>query len=335
MTHGLQSYTPTVHPLYYDALTARQGCDGENGIDVLGSLHFAESCIFAHDASNFRFTNPRNVSYQVGPNTTGQPNPQLVTWTAWIDANGNPGQIGVRIAQVGVVIPPVSPMPANSLSGLFPALPAGTASVTHAFSALGLLHLAVESVPPGFIHLRFYTSVSALVAPSDLSFAGVYPLLVNLANVDPSGGAGVVCYYLKPEIPFTLFARFSQDAFATRYTVSPALRVNLTKLTSIRSVGNLVKLYAVDELGRDVTLTSDGYALNINEPSLVGVGLASGFIGAVTVLAAPDEDMSRLGIGLDTIAGRMIDATAETSVISEDQSVLGVVVEAGEMQQIT
>lgn len=333
MNHGIQSFTPTVHPLYYDALTARQGCDGEIGIDVLGSLHFDQSCVFSHDADNFRFTQERNVSYQVGPQTTAQANPQLTTWTAWIGGNGAGAGLGIRIGQVGVIAPPASTL--GVLSGLFPVLPAGTVSLTHAFDSIGFLHLAVESVPPGFIHLRYYTSASALVAPSDTSFAGISPVLINLANVDPSGGAGVACYYLKPEIPFTLFARFSQDAFATRYAVSPALRVNLTKLISIRSVGNLVKLYAVDDLGRDVTLTSADYALEFSEPSLLGVNLVSGFMGVIAVLADAGGDNSSLGIGLvSPIGGRMIDATAETSVISEDQSVLGVNVEAGEMQQL-
>lgn len=309
MSQEIQTYTPTVHPLNYDALASREGCEPQTEIDVLLSRGFNNLCVFSHDSSNFRFAQSDLVSYQVGPYAQDIAGEQKITWSAWV------GVTGIRLGKVGIVYPPA--MQLGSPSSLFPAT--RTSKVTHCFDYAGTLHVAIQKAAPNFIELKNGTV--------DLTFAGISPLLFNLNNISP--GAGVVCYYLRNDLPFTLLARFSQESFATEHFAISQARVNLTRLISIRALGNLVKLYATDEQGRDVTLTSPNYSLLGSDKATNSLAFVSGRMLTAISPSSNQSDKGKVGVGF--VKGVMTDATAETVAIPGEKGTVGVSFNSGEM----
>lgn len=309
MSRELQSYTPIVHPLNYDSLASREGCEIETAYDVLGTLGFVNVCVFSHDDLNFRFALPDTISYQSGPDGEGVAGKQLATWTAWVDT------AGVRYGLVGNIKPPST---LGIVAPLFPATK--TTKITHCFDSNGVLHMAAEKPGElGFIEVKNGTL--------DVSFSGKSPLLFNLANLEPT--AGVVCYYLRSDLEFTLLARFGVESFATEHIVIPALRVNLERLISIRSIGNLAKLYASDDTGRDATLTSNAYGLLGSSKTTLGVTFVS---AAMTQAAVPTSDQSDAGqVTISFMKALMSDATAETVANPTEKGTMAVSFESAEM----
>jgi hypothetical protein len=303
MNKALQSYTPTVLPLDYDSLGSREGCEADSGNDIMGALAFTQVCVFSASGGQ-QFAQLDTVSYAVGPDVPGAPatRPHMLVWTAWVASSG------IRIGVVGSVTPPANSL--GVMSGLFPATV--TTKLTHCFDSQGLLHMAIQKEDPGFIELKWYVDNSGTIA--DLSFEGNSPLLFDLSDVDPSGSAGVVCYYLRIEHPFVVFARFAQDNFATEQTIMPDLRINAVRLISIRSIGNIVKMYVKDDSGRDGTLTSPPYPLRFLEAASNNISFVHGVItqGVAGSIAISEKS----NVAISFVRGMIYDATAEAHSIT-------------------
>lgn len=319
MKPALQVFTPTVRPLNYDALASRLGCEDETGATFLNIQPFTRLCVFEHDPDDYFFNKLPTVSHQAGPDVQGQPLPHQYGWTVWQATEG------LRVAKVSRITPPADAT--GQPSALFPTFQ--TPGLSFCFNSDGLIHIAVEKTPPDYIELRRYTDTTGTMA-APLSFPGRQPLLFNASLLAPK--LGVVCYYLKAELPFVIFARFAADNFAVEHIVMPDLRVNITSLRLIRAIGNYAKLYATDVDGRDVTLTTPPQAIQLTSAASVSVGFVAGAMFPLTAQGEDTSSKSKITIGF--YKGAIFDGTAETQSIPAEKSTIDVGFEGGEMNRL-
>lgn len=317
MKPALQSYTPTVHVLNYDSLDSRAGCDVQTGGEFYGVLAPHQLCVFAHDADNPKYNQPPTVSYQLGPAVQGGDLPHQTLWTAWIATEG------VRIGKVPTPLVP----PADDLgvaSSLFP----GDVStkITHCFDSDGLVHIAIHKPTPGFINLKWYTDESGTMA--DTSWAGTQPLLFNFGLMD--GSLDVVCYYLRQDKPFCLFARYKQDNFVNEYQITDSLRVNIVLLSRAVKVGDTVEIYGRDDDGRDVKITIGPFAIQLSDRADIGALFEKAEMFRITTDPVLLDDAAEIGASF--FSASMIDGTAETQPIAVEKMVIGTSFESAEIE---
>lgn len=305
MNYVFGSFSPRVHPLNYDSLAAREGCEAESGSDYFGILAFNRICLFEHDPNNYAFTQPDTVSYAIGPAQPGTSGKPFTTvWTAWV------GSFGVRIGKVGRITPP-SDDKGDPIS-LYPATK--PTKISHAFDDNGLLAMAIQKTA-GTIELKHYTDTLGNVAT--VSWIGVSPILWyagELLRNDPAL-LPVVCYYLKADQPNRIYARFSNEGYATERIVMPDLRAAPDRLIGIVSNAGVAELRFIDSFGRDCTLYAP-YAVTAAEKSTVAVSLAGGLYFEAAVSAPDASDKSTLAISL--AGGLVFDAVVTTANQRDD-----------------
>jgi hypothetical protein len=309
MNRAFQSFTPRSHPLDYDALIAREGCEAESGNDFFHVLAFDRICLFAHDADDYTHTQPDTVAYSIGPEQTGTAGkPFLTTWTAWV------GSFGVRIGIVGRITPPSDNT--GDVSTLYPATKPTKLSI--AFDRDGLLHMAIQKTTAE-IEVKYYTDTEGTIATR--SWTGYSAVLWYsgelVRNDPPDAPAGtIVCYYLRTDQPKKIYARFSDEGYATEYTVMPDLRAEPTRLIGVAAVDQKAELRFIDSLGRDGTLYSPQYAITIQESATLDVTFDSGLVFAAAVPA--DDQLEKATLAISFANGVYFDAVVTTTAQRDD-----------------
>jgi len=272
----------------YDAIVGREGCEPESGNEWYGLLPFTELCVWPHDKESEIFTQPATVSYSIGPDQRGnQTKPYFTSWAVWV------GTIGVRVGQADHVDPPANDLGENS--SLY--LKVKPEELTHAWNGKGDLAIAIQKDKDN-IELKQYVDDAGTIAT--YAWRGRSPVLYYSGHVlhgDPSEGQ-LVCYYLHPEMPRVLYARFESEGFATERIVMPALRLGLAQLINVVTIedaliGGKVALYALSVRGRDVTLTTAEHIPTFAESAFLGIGFGD-------LNGDPGEDGGVYHVTIDT-----------------------------------
>lgn len=302
MSHALHTYTPRVRPLNYDALDLVDGCEDETGIEFYGMLPFERVCITSpHDDTDIKFNQPVKVSYQLGPDTTGGAYPYLTEWTAWV------GAVGVRIGKLGIIDPATSE-DLGQASSLYPSTK--PVKISHAFGASGLLAMAVQ-LSFDQIEVKRYTNNLGAVAT--YSWAGRSALIFwsgLLIKGEGNPDQGLVVYYLKEGFPRTLFARFEQDNFGAERIVIDNMRATPVRLVSARKEGSKFFLRYIDDLGRDCTMQTGEFAIDLSDAGTATTSLDSGlYFKQGLIVDTESDDRAKCSTSLD--GGLVFAAIAE------------------------
>lgn len=298
MNKSFATYTPRVRPMVYDAIAGRSGCEPESGNAFFGLKAFEELCVANHDATSAVFNQPATVSYSIGPGNKGDPvTPYVTLWSVWV------ASAGVRVGKVGPVTPPANTL--GDPSALYPT--EKPTAITHGWNSEALLAIAIQKTPTA-IELKRYDDTSGDI--DTFTWTGVSPALFYSGLVVKDGRGQLVCYYLKPESPAVLYARFESDDFTEEQVVMPSLRVPLARLITVSSHDTKVLLYALDDRGRDVTLTSPRHEAFFTDAATLDVGLVDGQVfelGVTAGLVATDKAALDIGAPSGQVFSPLID----------------------------
>lgn len=275
MNKAFATFTPRVRPLEYDAIAGRDGCEPESGNDFFGLRAFEELCVSPHDADSLVFAQPATASYSFGPYDKGVPiAPFLTQWSVWV------ATAGVRAGKVGLVVPPANGT--GEASALYPATT--PTQITHAWSSEGLLAIAIQK-DATHIELKQYDDATGADIDT-YTWEGVSPALFYTGHVVRGDDApGLVCYYLKASDPTILYARFERDLYAEERIILPSVRVPLARLVGAASYDTKVLLYALDDRGRDITLTTPRHPATSADAATLDTAFVSGNVYEVGVEA--------------------------------------------------
>lgn len=288
MNKSFATYTPRVRPMEYDAIAGRDGCEPESGNDFYGLRAFEELCVAAHDADSLVFGQPATASYSFGPFYKGIPLWFNTEWSVWV------ATAGVRAGKVGKVTPPANGL--GEVSNLYPET--APTHITHAWSGEGLLAIAIQK-DEDTIELKQYDDATGTDIDT-YTWEGRSPALFSAGLVVKGEDApsGLVCYYLKAEDPRILYARFERDLYAIERIILPSVRVSLERLIRATSHDTKVLLYALDDRGRDITLTSPRHPITDSDSATLDVALVGGDVFVVGVEAGSiGLDAATLDIG--------------------------------------
>lgn len=319
MNPAFAAYTPRVKPTNYDALSLKAGCVADTGNDFFGVRAFDQVCVAPHDEDSEVFNRLDTVSYSRGPSTKGDPTkPFLASWAAWVATQG------IRVGKFQTVVPPANGD--GDASALWPTTT--PTRLTHAWDALGLLHIAIQQTATT-IKVRYYTDDEGNI--QEWNWSGKYPAAVYSGLVDkgdaPSGSIAI--YYLRPERPYVVYARFSAEGYANERVVMPELHIALARLIGAEALADgRIALYAVDTPGRDVTLYSPVYKVTAADAVGLDVNLDGGLVFGAAVFAPVTTEGATLDITLDS--GLVFDATVAASEPA-DGATLEIGFESGEV----
>lgn len=303
---SLQSYSPTVRRLDYDSLAQRLGCEVENdGNQFYAALPFVILCVLKH-SSTIWFNTPDTVSYAIGPQEEGNPIPKpfMTGWVAWV------GPTGILVGK-------------SATTGTLDLYPTTRPKkIALGFDEAGYQHLAIEKLVAGdFIEIKYH--IAGTANPVSISFSGRQPLFFNHGTL-ASGGLGqadLVVYYLKATSPNTLYARFKQEPlggpFSEEHVVMPDLRVRLSRLLGSRGLAGRQVIYAQDDLGRDVTLTSEIYPFIVTDKAGIDTSFYKGVI--YEAIVAPDTVEEEATITTSFKSGSVILGVVSSEDIDEEK----------------
>lgn len=318
---SFQTWTPRVRRLIYDALIQDAGCQDITGRAFAATLPFERICTAPHDTTAELFNRSDKIAYATGPLNTGNPPPWSTAWTAWIATKG------VRVAKV-----PFIELPSDGLgapSSFFDNLNPLPVKVTLGFTSLALLGIAIQ-YDAGNIQVKWFKDVDGNYG--DEIFPGVSPAMFGNATLYASATPGetdLVLYYLRPALPKTIFARFEREGFLVEHVINVDLPVPLSKLIGSEAIEGRHYLYALDSIGRDVTLRTGVYAVKIAGDKLkLSAAVARGTYRQSAIPATSTGDKVKLKIAI--VSGAYSDVIVEPPVLSGDQVTLTVAFESGE-----
>lgn len=280
MKFALQSYSPRSKPLQYDSLLQAIGCQNAEFEEGIYSLSPIETvCVFEHSVTSSVFNQSDQLSYCAGPLALGGALPWASRWASWVS------QSGVRYGQFASIL-----LPANALGSVSPLYPSSKPQkLTFGFTSLGYIATAIQLTATS-IELKYYSDAGVTITTQ--SWTGYAPLLFNdglLHITDKPNDIDLVCFYLKPASPTSLFARFERDGFATEFVINDLLQVRLSNLIQAEAINGKLVIYGRDIFNRDVTITTRTFPIIITpdksslEPSIVrGAYLATAIRATVT-----------------------------------------------------
>lgn len=286
MNPSIPAFTPRVLPLNYDALKNAFGCQPIAGNSFFAQEAFIQVCVVEgviQTAASIE--QDKLVSYCVGPTTNGVPQLAKFTsqWVAWLSDSG------IRVSQQPT---PVT-LPNNGggqPSSLFPTQRPTQLSI--GFTSDAMMALAIEQ--SGTITLCRFTSATT-GATASYSWQGVSPQLWNdwlLYYSDQTGGDDLVCFYLNPAVPNTLFARFQRENFGTEHIIHSGLPIDIAYLDGSQILNPFKQiLTAKTTSGDDATFYSAQYAVQMSD-QLTATGKIKSGIYALSIVpeTVPLED---------------------------------------------
>lgn len=321
----------------YDAIAGREGCENDTGIDWFGLKAFERMCVSLHDTTSELFNQPPGVSYSIGPAVKGDPTqPFNSPWAAWV------GGVGVRVGKLAHVDPPADDL--GEHSSLY--LKVKPTELSHAWNGKGDLAIAIQKDP---LHIELKQYIDDAGNFATYSWRGLSPALYYTGHVikgDPANLDQLVCYYLHPtpEQPNVLYARFESENYSVEHIVMPGLRVPLQRLINVRTsqpaeveisdvpdpetgkiptiltYGSRVELYAIDEDGRDVLLTTPEHIPTFFDQTSLAVALVNGGVAVASRDADGRQDDAKIDTRLNN--GRVLKPLVDTDLTptSEDAS---------------
>lgn len=323
MNRSLQTYTPRVLPLEYDALALAIGCqDVPEGHDLFYTKAFDRVCIFEHDSESLLFNQPDTVTYANGPIHTGDPFPWPARWAAYVSVGG--GVYIVKRARVDL------PSSAGSKSTLFPTEKPTDLAI--GFMPNGQMAIAIQKTKTEIQIKWFKDGTGFIESIGDVSFPGVSPVLFQnglVHNGDDEGETDLVLYYLRPSTPSTLYARIGREHFVIEHIVNDFLPIRLTNLIETTVEGRKQALYAKEFFGRDVTLYSPEYVVSADDDNAsVEVSVFSGKYKEQAIPANLNEDTA--SFSLEITEGRYYDPLVPVPPPDTEHSQLEISIISGE-----
>lgn len=251
---ALQSWSPRARPLDYDSLQQDIGCQDAYGTAVFSVLPFSRICIAEHLTGSI-FDRLDTVSYARGPLNTGDVLPWITSWAAWVSSSG------VRVAKL-----PFITLPANGT---------GTASAFYGtskppkvsinFASNGQIALAIQKTTQS-IEIKWFKDSSGINIGA-ATFLGTSGVLFQTGLI-PHDEDGIqndlAVYYVRREVPRTIFVRVKRDDFATEYVLNQNLQADISQLLAVEAQGAKIVLYGRDDIGRDITLYTADYRFVID-----------------------------------------------------------------------
>lgn len=215
----------------------------------------------------------------------------MVTWAAWIS------ETGTRYGKFSSIT-----LPDNNGGFPFPGLTLTTGNqVSIGFTSDALPAAVVEN--DGQITLSILTDTAGGFTLH--SWSGVSPSIFSNWQVywsDEAGGDDLVCYYLDPNRPDSIFARFQRDAFNVEYTINQALPARIVLLGASQTDGfNTQILLAETSDGNNATLTTEPYPLFMQpDNETLGAEIVPGgaYFVRVAAFSEPDTIGNVLGVSL-------------------------------------
>jgi hypothetical protein len=319
---SFQTYTPRVRRLAYDALITDLGCQAITGSQFGASKPFERICIIEHDAGSAIFAQSDLVSYAVGPLNTGDFPIWVTPWAAWV------ASAGIRVGKFASITPPANNL--GVVSSLFPTLSPPPKKVTIGFTSIGQIGIAIQKNETS-IQVKWFKSAAGDFG--DQTFSGVSPLLFGnslLSVSDETGANDLVLYYLRPEIPRSLFARFERDNFNIEHLVHSNLPIELGRLISTKAVADKQELYALDSLGRDVTFYSPAYTVSsTGDKETLDTSIYRGAYGLSSIPALINTGNAAT-LSLAVVSGSYNDIIVEPATpLSGDAQSLSIAIESG------
>lgn len=326
MNRALQSWSPRTRPLNYDSLQQDINCQDTSGTQVYSVLPFTRICVSTHDLDPATVFNRSGLlSYTIGPHETGEPPPWVTPWAAW--ASG----VGVRVKKnPGVIVLPAATT--GHPSSLYPS--GKPTKVSLSFTSEGQIAIAIQKTTQA-IEIKWFENDSG-VDIGTVEFLGVSPVLAQTAILPHSHDGtqnDLVVFYLRREIPRTIFARVKRDNFEIEYILNQNLQVSVSSLIGIDTDGRKMVLYGRDIFARDVTLYSAEYFMVISgdDKATLTASILRGAYGATAVTPSGGtlEDDAFLTVSIEN--GSYFDPVQEPgSALSGDAATLSVSILSGE-----
>lgn len=210
---------------------------------------------------------PSNKDACLGPDFIGDTDIRNFNnrWTVW-----DSGQ-GVRYVKSEVYLPDTT---TGDRSDLFANDEVGLNGLTVSMNRYGEMIIGYQKTPTTF-ELRYKDNNGDVVAYEFTGYTGF--LYFNGLNRYNQKETEVVCYYIKPGTPRTIFARFESENFETERTIHTGLNYTVSGLLKIsKADGNFNYLIAQDIKGKKHFVTySVAYPIidpYTNEPPVVDAG---------------------------------------------------------------
>lgn len=326
MMRAFQTFTPRVRRLVYDSLRQDLGCQDLIGTSRFSTLAFSRICVFDHDTGSELFNRTDLVGYAFGPFNTGSPPPWDARWAAWV------ATVGIRVTKASFITPPADTT--GVASSLFPEVTPSPLKVTIGFTSKNQMGIAIQKAENGGIQIKWFKSSEGDIG--SVSFSGVSPVLFGnplvFRSLDTTE-ADLVLYYLRPEVPTSIFARFERDDFSVERIINANLPVDIVRLIISEADGRKQKLYAIDSIGRDVTFTSPEYILKFTDDKVdLTVTIDSGdyHLSAVP-LTVSGNNRAVLTVSIDS--GEYDDVIVEPgAALSGDAGSLTISIDSGEYE---
>ncbi len=323
MNRSFQAYSPRVRPFRYDSLALDIGCqDLPEGNDLFATKAFERICIFEHDSSSLLFNQPDTVTYAYGPVVTGDPMPWSTRWAAYVSSTG------IRVLQSPRVDLPSS---AGTPSSLYDRSVKPT-KLSLGFMPNGYMAIAIQKTPTAIQIKWFKDGSGAVESIGDVTFVGESPALFQNGLVFHSDDADendLVLYYLRPSEPRKLFARIGREHFTIEHVINDDIQIELAQLIENGVEGRKQALYLRDSLGRDVTLYSHDYAVEVDDDSMdLETEITSGAYAEHAIPADAGEDFSTLSV--EFTSGIYYDPIEEAGTLTGDVATLSIAISDGE-----
>lgn len=309
MNPSIRSFTPRVlSNLNYDALLNNQGCQALTANRIESFFSPVQICIYT-ERDESPFLKPETNSFAPGPDVLNVAGTLKTMWQAFVGKNG------VRLTKSTDI--QIDTSTSGALSGLYNGVYPSKLSL--AFDALGFPFIAIQKTASS-IELKWLTAPDTT---STATFSGVSPSLFFSGLLYSSNGIYspvVGCYYISDTDAQTLMLRLSNDNFATAHTVDASIPVVLSALLEARAESGKIVIYANDDEGRDIIISTGKSVAETRSFATYGATLdhAALFVVATALQTAQDKGTLSLSLksawvikSLDTIP-----STTEKSTLS-------------------
>lgn len=255
----------------------------------------------------------------MGPAVTGgavHPPPWNTKWAAWISDNG------IRVGQSALVVLPNNQ--GGSPSALWSNNPTAT-QIALGFDPAGLIAIALQT-DATTIKVRWFTDPSGVFDQAE--FNGFSPAFISNAPVavsDEPNYPDLALYYLKEETPRVIYVRLERDSFATEYQINSDLQANMSALINGYISGGMGVLYGRDSVGRDVTLKTAPYSIQLHDDSKLSVSILHGNYSASAKSASISATTHREELSVSIVSGiYSMPVVSPPSALSGDEGQLTV-----------
>lgn len=348
MNNLIQSWTPTVYPLGYDAIIRVNGCESLAPVPVFTSLGYDRICI-SLNAGESAFESHETSSSCLGAMTelsgSGGANvlpefPFLSVWSLYADSGIFLSMSEPSYRAEAIWGGSISPIRTRYTTPFLVSPEAGSAPfedrVSIGVNAGGVIYLAssdgtqsrLSTIPVELADLsNNYTSHHIKTVTGFSPVVLSYFPLIGYSSI-----SGVAMLYLKATAKDCIFALYEDSFYNDEIKILSGLRTKLSKLISATVEAGKIIIRAIDVLGRNVTISSPSYPLAFTDKQAVSTTLDGGAVFALLTEVEVFAEKSSISMAID--GGFVFDATAETTPVDPEAATISIALIGGEITQI-